>query len=47
MGLRIDSALYTVLNISSLYDGLIAKLIIHGADRQECLMRLTELYLNL
>ena len=29
-----------VLNISSLYDGLIAKLIIHGADRQECLMRL-------
>ena len=28
------------LNISSLYDGLIAKLIIHGADRQECLMRL-------
>ncbi len=39
-GVRIDSALYTGLNISSLYDGLIAKLIIHGADRQECLMRL-------
>ena len=39
-GVRIDSALYTGLNISSLYDGLIAKLIIHGVDRQECLMRL-------
>ena len=39
-GIRIDSALYTGLEISNYYDGLIAKLIIHGKDREECLMRL-------
>ena len=39
-GIRIDSALYTGLNISTHYDGLIAKLIIHGKDRNECLVRL-------
>ena len=39
-GVRIDSALYTGLEITSLYDGLIAKLIIHGNNRTECLMRL-------
>ena len=39
-GIRIDSALYTGLNISNYYDGLIAKLVIHGKDREECLMRL-------
>ena len=39
-GVRVDSALYTGLNISSLYDGLIAKLIIHGVNREECMMRL-------
>ena len=39
-GIRIDSALYTGLDISNYYDGLIAKLVIHGKDREECLMRL-------
>ena len=39
-GVRVDSALYTGLNVSSIYDGLIAKLIIHGTNREECLMRL-------
>ena len=39
-GIRIDSALYTGLNISSHYDGLIAKLLVHGKDRNECLNRL-------
>ena len=39
-GVRIDSGIYSGLDISSLYDGLIAKLIIHGSDRNECLMRL-------
>ena len=39
-GVRVDSGIYSGLDISSLYDGLIAKLIIHGADRNECLMRL-------
>ena len=39
-GVRVDSAIYTGLDISSIYDGLIAKLIIHGIDRNECLMRL-------
>ena len=39
-GIRIDSGLYIGLNISSFYDGLIAKLIIHGKNRNECLMRL-------
>ena len=38
--IRIYSALYTGLNISTHYDGLIAKLIIHGKDRKECLVRL-------
>ena len=39
-GIRIDSALYTGLNISSHYDGLIAKLLVHGKNRDECLSRL-------
>ena len=39
-GVRVDSALYSGLNVSNHYDGLIAKLIIHGRDRKECLMRL-------
>ncbi len=39
-GIRVDSALYSGLEISNYYDGLIAKLIIQGRDRTECLMRL-------
>ncbi len=39
-GVRVDSGLYNGLNISTHYDGLIAKLIIHGKSRRECIMRL-------
>ncbi len=39
-GIRVDSALYSGLEISNHYDGLVAKLIIQGRDRKECLMRL-------
>ncbi len=39
-GVRVDSGIYSGLDISSIYDGLIAKLIVHGIDRNECLMRL-------
>jgi acetyl-CoA carboxylase biotin carboxylase subunit len=37
---RVDSALYDGYRIPPYYDSLIAKLIVFGADREECLMRL-------
>lgn len=37
---RVDSALYAGCEVSSHYDSLIAKLIVHGRNRTECLMRL-------
>ncbi|MBL4666863.1 MAG: acetyl-CoA carboxylase biotin carboxylase subunit, partial [Sneathiella sp.] len=40
LGVRVDSALYAGYNVPPYYDSLIAKLIVHGANRQECLMRL-------
>jgi len=40
LGVRVDSALYTGYNIPPYYDSLIAKLIIHAATREECLLRL-------
>lgn len=39
-GIRVDSALYSGLEISNFYDGLIAKLIIQGRNRDECIIRL-------
>ena len=39
-GVRIDSALYDGYTIPPYYDSLVAKLIVHGANRNECLMRL-------
>jgi len=39
-GVRIDSAIYSGYRIPPHYDSLIAKLIVHGADRAECIMRL-------
>ncbi|MSO71203.1 MAG: acetyl-CoA carboxylase biotin carboxylase subunit [Alphaproteobacteria bacterium] len=39
-GLRIDSAVYSGYTVPPFYDSLIAKLIVHGATRTECLMRL-------
>ncbi|MEX2201868.1 MAG: acetyl-CoA carboxylase biotin carboxylase subunit [Dongiaceae bacterium] len=40
LGVRVDSALYTGYSVPPHYDSLIAKLIVHGATRNECLMRL-------
>ena len=40
LGVRVDSALYDGYRVPSHYDSLIAKLVVHGASRNECLMRL-------
>jgi len=40
LGVRIDSAVYEGYSIPPYYDSLVAKLIVHGKTRQECLMRL-------
>ncbi|HZT87715.1 MAG TPA: acetyl-CoA carboxylase biotin carboxylase subunit [Stellaceae bacterium] len=40
LGVRIDSALYQGYQVPPYYDSLIAKLIVHGSSREECLMRL-------
>ncbi|AHC73852.1 acetyl-CoA carboxylase, biotin carboxylase [Candidatus Endolissoclinum faulkneri L5] len=39
LGVRVDSALYAGYSVPAHYDSLIAKIIIHGSNRQECLMR--------
>jgi acetyl-CoA carboxylase, biotin carboxylase subunit len=40
LGVRVDSALYTGYRVPPHYDSLIAKLVVHGNSRNECLMRL-------
>ena len=40
LGVRLDSAIYAGYSIPPNYDSLIGKLIVHGRDRSECLMRL-------
>jgi len=40
LGVRLDSAVYAGYSIPPFYDSLIGKLIVHGADREEALMRL-------
>ena len=40
LGVRIDSGLFTGANIPPFYDSMIAKLIVHGQNREECIMRL-------
>jgi len=40
LGVRVDSAVYQGYRIPSNYDSLVAKLIVHGRTRNECLMRL-------
>ncbi len=40
LGVRVDSALYDGYAVPPHYDSLIAKLIVHGTTRNECLMRL-------
>jgi acetyl-CoA carboxylase biotin carboxylase subunit len=40
LGVRVDSALYSGYTVPPYYDSMIAKLIVHGTNRNECLMRL-------
>ncbi len=40
LGVRVDSALYSGYRVPANYDSLIAKLVVHGTSREECLMRL-------
>ncbi len=40
LGVRVDSALFDGYRVPSNYDSMIAKLIVHGTSRNECLMRL-------
>ncbi|MGE0827935.1 MAG: acetyl-CoA carboxylase biotin carboxylase subunit [Hyphomonadaceae bacterium] len=40
LGVRLDSAIYAGYQIPPYYDSLIGKLIVHGRDRNECMMRL-------
>jgi acetyl-CoA carboxylase biotin carboxylase subunit len=40
LGVRVDSALYEGYRVPPHYDSLIAKLIVHGSNRNECLLRL-------
>ena len=40
LGVRVDSAVYHGYSIPPYYDSLVGKLIVHGKNRGECLMRL-------
>ena len=40
LGVRVDSGVYQGYRIPPYYDSLIGKLIVHGRNRVECLMRL-------
>lgn len=40
LGVRVDSALYSGYSVPPYYDSMISKLIVHGSNRNECLMRL-------
>jgi acetyl-CoA carboxylase, biotin carboxylase subunit len=40
LGVRFDSAMYTGYRIPPYYDSLAGKLVVHGRNRNECLMRL-------
>lgn len=40
LGVRVDSGLYSGYRVPSNYDSLVSKLIVYGATRDECLMRL-------
>ncbi len=40
LGVRIDSALYPGYTVPSNYDSLVSKLIVHGKNRHECVMRM-------
>ncbi len=40
LGVRVDSGIYSGYSVPPHYDSMIAKLIVHGTNRNECLMRL-------
>ena len=40
LGVRVDSGLYSGYMVQPHYDSMISKLIVHGTNRNECLMRL-------
>ena len=40
LGVRVDSGVYAGYTIPPYYDSLIGKLIVHGKNRNECMMRL-------
>ena len=40
LGVRVDSAVYQGYTIPPYYDSLVGKLIVHGRNRNECLMRI-------
>jgi acetyl-CoA carboxylase biotin carboxylase subunit len=40
LGVRVDSALYDGYRVPPHYDSMIAKLIVHGTNRNECMLRL-------
>ena len=40
LGVRVDSQLYSGYHVPPYYDSLVSKLITHGANRNECLMRM-------
>jgi len=40
LGVRVDSALYDGYRVPPHYDSMIAKLVVHGTNRNECLLRL-------
>ncbi|HVC52103.1 MAG TPA: acetyl-CoA carboxylase biotin carboxylase subunit [Stellaceae bacterium] len=41
LGIRVDSGAYQGYTVPPYYDSLIGKLVVHGANRDECLMRLS------
>jgi len=42
LGVRIESCIYSGYKVPPYYDSLIAKLIVHGNDRDQCLLRLKQ-----
>ncbi|MCZ6509702.1 MAG: acetyl-CoA carboxylase biotin carboxylase subunit [Alphaproteobacteria bacterium] len=40
LGVRVDSALYAGYTVPPYYDSLVAKLIVHAGNREDCLLRL-------
>ena len=42
LGVRIESCIYSGYKVPPYYDSLIAKLIVHGNDREQCLLKLNQ-----